>query len=199
VVKPNFVHPAPEPAEHEGDYALFVGRLSSEKGIRTLLWAWRMLKGVPLRVVGDGPLREELEGFAEREKLKDVEVLGRKPREEVLHLMREAQILVFPSEWYEGLPLTIAEAFACGLPVIASRLGAMAEIVEEERTGLLFGPGDAQDLAAKVEWAWLHPKEMAEMGRQARREYEAKYTAERNYEMLMDVYRIALERARPRS
>jgi len=76
--------------------------------------------------------------------------------------------------------------------VIASRLGAMAEIVEEGRTGLLFEPGDAEDLAEKVAWAWAHPRELAEMGREARREYEQKYTAEKNYEMLMAIY----ERAR---
>lgn len=76
--------------------------------------------------------------------------------------------------------------------MIASRLGAMAEIVEEGRTGLLFEPGDAEDLAEKVAWAWAHPRELAEMGREARREYEQKYTAEKNYEMLMAIY----ERAR---
>lgn len=84
--------------------------------------------------------------------------------------------------------MTIAEAFACGLPVLASRLGAMEEIVEDGRTGLLFEPGNAEDLAEKVAWAWEHPKELEEMGREARREYEAKYTAERNYEMLMEIY-----------
>lgn len=85
----------------------------------------------------------------------------------------------------------MAEAFACGVPIIASRLGAMAEIVEDGRTGLLFEPGNAEDLAEKVAWAWAHPKEMAEMGKEARREYEAKYTAERNYEMLMEIYERA--------
>jgi len=106
----------------------------------------------------------------------------------VIALMKGARCLVFPSEWYEGFPMTIAEGFACGLPVIASRLGAMAEIVEDERTGLLFEPGSAEDLAAKVDWAWTHPEEMAEMGWEARRQYAEKYTAERNYEMLMEIY-----------
>ncbi|HXG31487.1 MAG TPA: glycosyltransferase family 4 protein, partial [Thermodesulfobacteriota bacterium] len=101
---------------------------------------------------------------------------------------RKSQVLVFPSEWYEGFPMTVAESYACGLPVIASRLGAMAEIVDDGRTGLLFEPGNPEDLAAKVEWAWTHPKEMAEMGQEARREYEERYTAERNYEILMGIY-----------
>lgn len=94
---------------------------------------------------------------------------------------------------YETFGMTIAEAFATGLPVLASRLGAMAEIVADGRTGLLFEPVNSEDLAAKVEWAWTHPREMAEMGREARREYEAKYTARRNYKMLMEIYRRAMK------
>jgi glycosyltransferase involved in cell wall biosynthesis len=106
--------------------------------------------------------------------------------------MRQAAFLVFPSLCYEGLPMVILEAFCCGLPVIASRLGAMAEIIEDGRTGLLFTPGDAADLAAKVEWLLAHPVALARMRREARAEFEAKYTAARNYEMLMEIY----ERAR---
>ena len=190
-VKPNFVHPDPGPGEGRGGYALFVGRLSPEKGVFTLLEAWRRLGGrIPLKVVGDGPLMAEVSRRARG--IPGVEILGRKGTAEVYALMGEASFLVFPSECYEGFPMTIAEAFACGLPVIASRLGAMAEIVEEGRTGLLFEPGDAEDLAAKMEWAWAHPRELAEMGREARREYEEKYTAERNYERLMAIYHRVL-------
>jgi glycosyltransferase involved in cell wall biosynthesis len=103
-----------------------------------------------------------------------------------------ARFLVFPSQCYEAFPVTIAEAYSCGLPVIAPRLGAMAEIVEDGRTGLHFSPGDPEDLAAKVEWAWTHAAEMEEMGRAARAEYEAKYTPERNYKILMDIYEQAI-------
>ncbi len=192
MVKPNFMAPDPGAGQHEGEYALFVGRLSPEKGVQTLLRAWKHLGSIALKIVGDGPLMEEIRTFVRQEGLKNVEILGRRPRDEVFHLMREAWMLMFPSEWYEGFPMAIAEAFACGLPVIASRLGAMAEIVEDGRAGLLFRPGDPEDLAAKIEWAWTHPKALAQMGEEARREYERKYTAERNYSMLMDIY----ERAR---
>jgi len=89
------------------------------------------------------------------------------------------------------MPLTIAEAFTCGVPVVASRIGSMIELVEDGRTGLHFAPGDPADLAAKVEWAWTHPKEMEEMGLAARREYETKYTAEQNYDALMRIYETA--------
>jgi len=190
-VKPNFVHPDPGPGEGRGGYALFVGRLSPEKGIRTLLRAWERLGGrVPLKVVGDGPLAEEVRGAAGR--LPGVEWLGRKAQEEVYALMGDAAFLVFPSEWYEGFPMVIAEALARGVPILATPLGSQGSIVDHGRTGLLFRPGDPEDLAEKVEWAWTHPNDLREMGREARREYEQKYTAEKNYEILMDIY----ERAR---
>jgi len=192
VVKPNFVHPDPGERKSPGSYALFVGRLSPEKGLGTLLRAWQGLKDVPLKVVGDGPLLEEFKTFSRGRK--GVEVLGRRSHDEVIALMKRARCLVFPSESYEGFPMTFAEAFACGLPVVASRLGAMAKIVEGGRTGLLSEPGNPEDLAAKVEWAWSHPERMREMGREARREYERKYTPERNYEMLMEIYHKAYER-----
>ena len=112
--------------------------------------------------------------------------------------MRNAAVLIFPSIWYECNPITILEAFACGLPVIASDLGAMTEMVDHGRTGLLFRPGDAEDLARTVRWAMDHPAELAAMRVEARREYEAKYTPARNYTMLMEIYRTAIERARER-
>jgi glycosyltransferase involved in cell wall biosynthesis len=194
VVKPNFVDPDPGMGSHDGEYALFVGRLSLEKGVMTLLRAWKGLKGRTLKIVGDGPLLEKVQGFVIQEGLREVELLSRKPRDEIFRLMQEAQALVFPSECYEGFPMTIAEAFACGLPVIVSRLGAMAEIVEDGRTGLFFEPGDPESLIEQVQWVWEHPRELAEMGRNARREYEMKYTAEKNYQMLMEIYRKAMER-----
>lgn len=193
VVKPCFVHPDPGPKGGSGDTVLFLGRLSAEKGLRTLLAAWERLDGrVPLRIAGDGPLRGELEAEVERRHIAGIKVLGRIPGAELLPELKRARFLVFPSEWYEGLPLTIAEAFACGVPVVASRIGSMIELVEDGRTGLHFSPGDPADLAAKVEWAWTHPIEMEEMGRASRREYEAKYTAEQNYQALLRIHETAL-------
>lgn len=197
-VKPNFVHPDPGVRDQDsrGRYALFVGRLSPEKGLETLLKAWRLLPNVPLKIVGGGPLLERVRRFVNDGPLGNVEVLGHRPREEVWGYVKGASFLVFPSESYEGFPMTIVEAFACGVPVLASQMGSAEEIVADGRTGLHFPPGDPEDLAARVEWAWTHPREMAEMGREARKEYEAKYTAERNYEMLMEIYRLARRRRR---
>lgn len=189
-VKPNFVHPDPGARQGTGDGALFVGRLSEEKGVGTLLSAWRRLRGsIPLDIVGDGPLRPALEAETQRDMLKSVQFRGWIPRDQTLATMKLARFLVFPSQWYEGFGMTIIEAFACGVPVICSRLGAAEELVADGRTGLHFTPGDAEDLAQKVEWAWSHPEEMEAMGRAARAEFEVKYSADRNYQMLLDIYR----------
>jgi glycosyltransferase involved in cell wall biosynthesis len=187
-VKPNFLGVDPGPGDGQGDYALFVGRLSEEKGIRVLARTWQNLTDVPLVVVGGGPL-ESIEWPV------GVTVLGNQPREKVFSLMRAARVLVFPSIWYECAPMTIMEAMACGLPVIASDLGSIPEFVDNHRTGLLFRPGDAEDLARQVRWAWEHPEELRAMRTAARREYEQKYTAERNYRLLIDIYEQAIENA----
>lgn len=189
-VKPNFLQNPGSTGETES-YALFVGRLSEEKGLHVLLKAWEMLQ-FPLSVAGDGPLYEDVQAAAADPGKGIINLLGRQTHADVLDLIARAQFLVMPSVWYEGFPMTIVEAFACGTPVIASRLGGMAEIVEDGRTGLHFTPGDAADLAAKVTWAREHPDEMAAMGRNARAEYEAKYTPERNYELLMAIYQTAM-------
>ena len=198
VVKPNFVHPDPGPGEGRGGYALFVGRLSAEKGLGTLLRAWERLGGrVPLRIAGVGPLADEVSEAAER--VPNIEWLGARAPREVFALMGDAAFLVFPSEWYEGFPRVLVEAYAKGLPVVTTALGSQGAIVEHGRTGLHFRPGDAEDLAAKVEWLLAHPEDLARMRREARAEYEAKYTAERNYEMLMRIYEEAIEAHRRRS
>jgi glycosyltransferase involved in cell wall biosynthesis len=195
VVKPNFVRPDPGPRNGTSDYALFVGRLSAEKGLSTLLAGWQRLGNlVPLLLVGDGPLRAELEASACRRGLSNISFCGQWTHGRVIQTMKGARFLAFPSEWYETFGLVVAEAFACGLPVICSRLGAMEEIVEDGRTGLHFTPGDAEDLAAKVDWAWTHPAEMAAMGKEARREYESKYTPEANYAMMREIYERVLAR-----
>ena len=203
VVKPNFVYSDQMPlnsptsiVNHKSpeDSALFVGRLSPEKGVGTLLTAWQRLGNrIPLRVVGDGPLRTELEGYARQHDLSNVVFDGRLNQEQTLAVMDRSRFLILPSEWYETFGRVAVEAFACGVPVIASRLGAMEEIVSDGRTGLHFTPGNADDLAAKVLWAWAHPVEMAAMGRAARAEYEAKYTPERNYAILMGIYERTLK------
>jgi glycosyltransferase involved in cell wall biosynthesis len=110
------------------------------------------------------------------------------PGAEVQREMKRASLLVFPSIWYEGLPLTIVEAYAAGLPVLAGRLGAMSGLVASGETGLHFIPGDGADLAAKLSWCYQNPDSLAEMGRRARLRYLANYTADSNYRRLMEIY-----------
>jgi glycosyltransferase involved in cell wall biosynthesis len=187
VVKPNFLGSAPGMKTGRGEYALFVGRLSQEKGVATLLEAFRRVPAsMRLKVAGQGPLYW-VDSSDSR-----VDWLGQRSRAEVLELMQGASMLVFPSEWYEGQPLTILEAFATGLPVVASRHGTMAEMVTDGVTGLHFEPRNAEDLARVIEWAFSHPAEIGAIAKRARLEFERKYTPERNYEHLLDIYQSAI-------
>jgi len=189
-VKPNFVQPDPgERSNGGGAYAAYVGRLASEKGPGTMISAWKLLsKSVPLVVVGDGPLLEELQNQGREYGLTNISFRGRLSREQAQAVMKGASFVVIPSECYENFPMGMAESFACGVPVICSRLGALEELMSDGRTGLHFTSGSPQDLAAKVEWAWSNPESMRAMGKAARKEYETRYTAERNYPLLMDIY-----------
>jgi len=188
-VKPNFVHPDPGLGSGDREYALFVGRLSPEKRVSTLLTAWQRLRErIPLLIIGGGPERPNLEADAKRRDITGLYFQGPLPRKHTIAAIQNARFLVFSSEWYENFPVTIAEAFACGTPVIASRLGAMQEIIEDGRTGLLFRPGDSEALADKVSWAWNHSGPLREMAEEARREYQLKYTRATNYPQLMRIY-----------
>lgn len=190
MVKPNFVHPDPGAGPGSGSYAVFVGRLSPEKGIETLLDAWRGLEGtVPLKIVGDGPLADRVQAAAAGDH--SIQWLGRRPTAEVLSIVGDASLLVMPSIWYETFGRTIIEAFAKGTPVVASRLGAMSELVADGRTGRLFEPGNASDLVEKVRSLVDDPQRLAGMRLAARVEYLAGYTADRNYDLLTDIYRRA--------
>ncbi len=189
-VKPNFLADPPAPREGPGEGALYVGRLSPEKGVTVLLAAARGLRGpgLTLEVVGDGELR----GAVAQAAGGSLRAPGALPRAECLAAMRRARFLVVPSLCYENFPLVVVEAFACGTPVLASRRGALAEIVEDGRTGRLVEPGDAAALREAMVWMAAHPGECARMGRAAREEFEARYTAERNLGLLLEIYRGAL-------
>lgn len=191
-LKPNFVTDLDRPPANSPDPqregALYVGRLSAEKGIATLIEAWSGL-AVPLTVLGDGPMAARIRAAHHP----GIRWQGWASAQEVVACMLRARFLVMPSLWFEGLPLVLLEAFRCGLPVIASRLGAMAEVVEDGRTGLLAEPGSATDLRSRVLHAEAHPQAMAEMGRQAREAYCRRYTPESNYRRLVEIYAAAAQ------
>ncbi len=186
VVKPNFVDfDAPANVLRSG--FLFVGRLSSEKGVDVLVAAASQIENAEVHIAGVGPESEHIQGVA------NVKPLGALGGDAVRVMMSRSMALILPSIWYENFPRTLVEAFGCGLPVIASRIGALAELVQDGVTGLLFDPGNADDLADKMCWALDNPDRMSEMGRNARNLYEAEFTAHRNYQQLIAIYRDAIE------
>jgi glycosyltransferase involved in cell wall biosynthesis len=193
--KPHFIEAAvSETGSKKGDCVVFIGRLGEEKGIGTLIDAWRALPVIPLKVVGDGPDAHGFRRYIKAYGPNNVEFLGHRSHGECMGILARARFLIMPSICYETFGLVMVEAFSRGRPVIASRLGAMADIVVHGKTGLLFKPGDAADLAQKVSELWNDPSRCEAMGRAARREYEGKYTPESNYEMLMSIYRDVIER-----
>ena len=192
-VKPHFVDPDTGIGTGSGKYAVFVGRLSREKGIAVLLEAWRLLQvRVPLVIVGDGPMAPTVAEASAQ--LPGVRWLGRRPSSEVQRLIRDASFLIFPSLVYETFGQVIGEAYAAGTPVIAAAGGAAAELVEHQRTGLLVRAGDTQHLAQQVDFLWTHANDLAPMRAAARAAYESRLTAHANYRQLTEIYRHALQR-----
>ncbi|HYL92922.1 MAG TPA: glycosyltransferase family 4 protein [Alphaproteobacteria bacterium] len=191
-VKPNFIHPSPQPGSGGGGYALFVGRLGPEKGLSAMLEAWKAANApLPLKVVGNGPLAELVK---QAEKASSaIQYLGAKQSDEVMDLMRKAEFTVFPSECYEGMPRTVVEAFAAGTPVVASNLGATASMVVDGKTGFHFAPGDVAALRARVEWCSRNLEALRSLRRNARAAFEEKYTGAANIQALLDIYARARE------
>lgn len=190
VVKPNFLNVDPGRGKL-GDYALFVGRLSDEKGIRVVLRAWEELgRSAPrLVIVGDGPLRHEVAATVQR--VRNVEWRGWLSKDEVVASMKTARVLIVPSLCYEGFPMTIVEALAIGLPVVASRIGGLAEIVRHGQTGLLFEPGNWTELASIAGACGDSRSVVRDLSEGARRDFEQKYTADRARVLLGDIYALA--------
>ncbi len=188
-VLPNFVEPDPGIGGGPRRGFLFVGRLSGDKGVPTLLRAAALVPGL-VRVAGQGPLSSLVEAAASTG---DFELLGRLEKNAVFDQLRAAAAMVLPSVWYEGLPVSVLEAFATGTPVIASRIGSLAELIEDGVTGLLAGPGDAGDLADRLRWASDHPDEMRQMGANARLEYETKYRGGVHLAALLGTYQRLIE------
>lgn len=189
-VEPNFVHPDPGLGQGDGNYALFVGRLSSEKGIETLLDAWRRVRSLRLVIIGDGPLADKVRSAAEANR--QIEWRGKLPSHSVLSAMRQARVLLIPSAWYEGLPRVLVEAYAVGLPVIASNLGALSAAVVPGRTGAHVPPQDSVAIAREVER--ISASELAHLRDGARKEFEEKYAAPRHLEALLKLYRSPRKR-----
>lgn len=191
-VVPNFLEPDPGAGDGPRMGVLFVGRFAEEKGIATLLQAARSVPG-KVSVVGDGPLAPLVHEAAAAG---HVRYLGPLWSDEMREQLRGAAALVVPSIWFEGFPMVVLEAFAAGTPVIASRIGALAAIVEHGVTGLLAEPGDADQLGQRFAWALAHPTELAALGAGARERYEQRFRGPTHLAALLDIYRASIERSR---
>ncbi len=174
------------------DYYLYVGRISEEKGLQTLIDAAIKTDKSRLKIVGDGPLKERLGLYADKNDKKGIIVfLGHKRHEEVFKLLKGCRFVVIPSEWHENFPYSILEAFVCGKPVIGSRIGGIPELVKDNETGLTFKMGDSGDLSEKIEYMISNPDKVVEMGKNARLFAEKELNAERHYNGLMEIYNRA--------
>jgi len=190
LVKQNFVDPDPGRGEGRGGYALFAARLAPEKGLDLLLAAWRRLPlPIPLRIIGEGPLAPSAR--AESQRSSYVQYCGPLAHEEVLRMMGDAAFVVYPSLCYETFGRTIVESFARGTPVVAARLGAMAELVEPDKNGWLFEPGQVDDLAETLCRAITACSPGQRLRDAARNSFEAKYTAAENLRLLLNIYERA--------
>ncbi|QHT71625.1 glycosyltransferase family 4 protein [Rhodocytophaga rosea] len=189
IVKPNFTDDLGIGEEQRENFFLFIGRLTGEKGIQTVLDAAATGK-FTLKIIGDGPLKETVESYAAR--YPNILYAGFQQKPFIISELKKCRALVFPSVWYEGFPMTILEAFSTGTPVITSKLGGMAEIVDDLQNGLHFLPGNSADLVDKIQVLSADAKLSIQLGKQARQDYLDKYTPEKNYTLLLSIYEQAI-------
>ncbi len=173
------------------NYAVYIGRLSKEKGLFTLVKAFKKINEVNLKILGEGAYRERLDNYITEEKIANVSLFGYIKGAEKDKILKRAMFLVLPSEWYENMPYAILESFACGVPVIASSIGGLRELVTDGYNGLLFEPGNAEDLAQKIGRLAGNKELLLEMRENARKTAEEKYSEKIGYKNLMAVYRRA--------
>jgi len=192
-IKYNSYKKACKHAKASDKYILYSGRLSEEKGIFTLLDSLKYTKNIQLKISGTSIIFDEIQNKISSNSLQNVHILGQLSYGDNLQILSQAYILIYPSHLFEAMSLSIIEAFANGIPVIASNHGSMAELVTHNETGLLFETGNPKDLAKKINWANNHPKEIKEMGKNAKIEFYRKYTEEISYQKLMTIYNSAIQ------
>ncbi len=192
-VKPHFAPQIPSIKPGFGEYAIFLGRLSAEKGILELLDVWRGLPQIPLLVVGSGPLHGQAQALVHDSGTSHITFTGQLSHDDALQQLRNARFLIAPNVCYETFGLAVLEAAACGVPAIVPRMGALPELISDRRTGVLYDAGDIDQLADVVHSAWTHPLDTKEMGRAARHACLEHYSPESNYKKLMNIYQAALD------
>ena len=205
VVKPHFFEDPPEPLawRRREPKVMFIGRLYEAKGAHILVDAWKQWgkKAPRLEIVGDGPMMAQLRRSIEgSDAATRITFSGTVSRDEVMTRLAKAKLLILPSLCFEGFPMAIQEAYALGVPVAASNIGSLPSIVSPGRTGALFAPGNASELRSAVGALFEKGRRLEQLAKNARREFDAKYTSDRNYKDLMRIYKRAVETAKvPRS
>jgi glycosyltransferase involved in cell wall biosynthesis len=192
MIKPNYFDYKGKAGSGGGGYALFAGRLMADKGVDVMLRAWEV-DNLPwnLKIAGDGPLRAQVERRIEN--CPNVEYLGSVNQSEIIELMQSAEVLVVPSLWYEGFPRVIAEAYSIGLPVVVSNLGSLSTIVKHHETGMHFPAGDHVALRDSICRLASNPTLLRSMKLEARKAYEAYFSKDVSYKLLMDIYHEAID------
>ena len=189
-IRPNFIDAATTtPTPGKGNYIVYLGRLSHEKGVWTLIHAFERLKDVALRIVGTGPLEERLRSYVQEKNLQHISLVGFKQGQEKKELLENSFCTIVPSEWYENFPVVILESYAAAKPVIGANVGSLPHIIEDGKSGLLFEPGNPLDLAEKVQFLLARPEERKRMGQYGRKLVETQYSPERSYQTLMAIFK----------
>ena len=185
----NFVDPdRVEPSHKEGEHVLYFGRITPEKGLRTLIDAAAPLTDLPVRIAGAGEQRQALEAEVARRGLDHVEFVGFQNGEDLWDLVRRSICTVLPSEVYDTCPLAVLESFACARPVIGANIGGIPELVDDPEDGRLFPSGEAEALREALVWMQAHRDRAVEMGRRGRKKVEERFSPERHYEQVRNVY-----------
>jgi len=188
IIKPNFL-PKKKISIQKIDTkqnAIFASRISKEKGILTLLKAWKNIK-IKIKIFGDGPLLKNV-----RQNNQSIEFYGNCPRDKISEEIKKSKFLIFPSEWYECMPMTILEAFREGTLVLASNIGSIKSIITDKYNGILFNPGDPKDIQNKVEWILNNSEKCNEISLNAFNDFNQKYSEEINYKSLIQIYEKAI-------
>ncbi|WP_122639135.1 glycosyltransferase family 4 protein [Romboutsia sp. Marseille-P6047] len=189
-IKPNFIEKRDKVERELKDYFVYIGRLEDIKGINFLIEAWKEVnKKVNLYIIGDGPEKDRIKIFIEENKLNNIKILGFMEREKAFDIIRKSIAVIVPSQCYEGFPMTIAESFALGVPIIGNNLGNVSSLIKNEYNGLLFEKNSMLSLKSKVEKLFYNKELNIELGNNAYSTFYKYYTDDKNYEALINIYK----------
>jgi glycosyltransferase involved in cell wall biosynthesis len=191
-VKPNFLQNPPVPTFKDDGYGIFIGRIGEEKGLDCLIEAFRVCPNIPFKIIGDGPITNTVKNKICTYQLNNVDFVGLADYDSCMTYLSKARFLILPSICYEGMPMVLLEAMASGKAAIASNLGAMPEFIKDGVNGLIFQPGSPTDLAIKISRLYENPNMALAMGMEGRRIFLQEYTADKNHQMLTNLYNKAI-------